>query len=225
MGESLVTPIGRASFPHLDKQDNFNNYSMKLLLPKADPKVKDFISRLKAIVTREMLAACGEKGLNSGWANFTALKDGDDASAFKTHRPEHAGHWELSLRKKPEHGKPCVVNANKQPIDASEVYSGCDVIVFMDVYGYNFAGKKSVSFSLQHVMKVRENTPFSSAGTSVESAFADLDIQAEADQVVTPMQTESPFGGGVVEQVRANAVAAVAPTTVQAQPNNPFGGM
>jgi len=181
MSMSKVTPIGRASFPNLAKPDQYNKYSLSMLFPKSDPKVVEFVKWLKDAVTKEALAVAGNAGLPAAMANFTNFKDGDDVGSFKTYRAEYAGHYVLNVSRKTEFGKVCTVNRDKQPIDPTEIYAGCNVLAYIDVFGYKYGTKKSVSIGVQHVMKVSDNTPFASTGVKVDDAFADLDIPDEGE--------------------------------------------
>lgn len=198
MGQSRVTPIGRASFPHLNAVSSYNKYTLTMLLSKADPKVTEFVTWLKKAVHDEATAIAGQAGVAKALSVFTAFKDGDNPALFTTYRGEYANHFVLNMSRKAEFGKPCVVNRNRQPIDASEIYPGCDVIAFIDVYGYNFGGKKGVSIGFQHVMKVSDNTPFASTGRTTEDAFANLELPEENSVV-----PEAPFGKLTPEQVDA----------------------
>jgi len=160
----------------------YNKYSVSILLPKAKPEVMEFAKWLKEAVTKEALAIAGQAGLKEAMGYFTNFKDGDNVSSFKTYRGEYAGHFVLNVGRKTEFGKPCVVNRDKQPIDPSEVYAGCNIVLFIDVYGYKYGAKKSVSIGFQHVLKAGENTPFSSTGTKVDDAFEGLDLPEETDE-------------------------------------------
>ena len=86
---------------------------------------------LKEAVTQEALGVAGQTGLAQAMKDFTNFKDGDNVAAFKTYRGEYAGHFVMNMGRKTEFGKVCIVNRNKQPIDASEVYSGCNVLAFI----------------------------------------------------------------------------------------------
>ena len=181
MSMSKVTPIGRASFPNLSKPDQYNKYSLSILFPKSDPKVMEFARWLKEAVTTEAIAIAGKAHLAEAMSHFSNFRDGDDVGAFKTYRSEYAGHFVLNVSRKTDFGKPCVVNRNKQPIEPSEIYAGCNVLAYIDVFGDKFGAKKSVSVGVQHVMKTGENTSFSAAGTKVDDAFGDLDIPDEGE--------------------------------------------
>jgi len=185
MSKSKVTPVGRCSFPHLDKPGEYNKYSVTILLPKTGKDVPEFVAWLKQSAQEEASAVAGNKA-KEALALFTNFRDGDDTTAFKTWRDQYKGHWVLSCSRKAEHGKPTVVNRMRKPIDASEVYAGCDILLFIDVFGYSFGNKKSVSISFQHVMKVAENTPFA-GGVGAEDAFKDIDLPEEkTDDLVNP---------------------------------------
>lgn len=232
MGQSRVTPIGRCSFPSLDKPSKFGKYTLTILLPKEDPKVKEFVQWLGATVKAEALAIAGDAGYASAMSYFEAFKNGDDAKAFKTYRNEYPGHWVLSLGRKAEYGAPCVVGRQKQPIPPLEVYAGCNVLAYIDVFGYNFSGKKSVTIGFQHVMKTGENTRFSSTGVAVDSAFSDLDLP---DELPDEIAGGSPFGAGVgvstttavpaQQPVRPTLAPAQQPRPVTAAVKDPFAGV
>jgi hypothetical protein len=198
MSKSIVTPVGRASFPHLDKPNMYGKYALTILLPKNGKGVKEFVKWLGESVKSEAIGIAGEKGLQSAMAEFQAFKDGDNAKAFKTPRAEYAGNWVLSISRKTEFGKPCVVNRFKQPIDPTEIYAGCDVLAYIDVFGYKYGNKKSVSIGVQHIMKVAENTPCASSGVPVENAFDNIDLP-EGEEVAVDAVESNPFGGNTTE--------------------------
>ena len=207
MGKSFVTPIGRASFPCLDKLNVYGKYALTMLLPKSDPKVQEFVKVLGATVKEEAKTIAGDAGFANAMAEFKAFHDGDNKAAFKTWRAEYAGHWVLTLGRKADFGKPCVVNRDRQPIDASEVYAGCNVLAYIDVFGYKYGAKKSVTIGFQHVMKTGENTRFASSGVAADKAFEGLDIPEDAD----PIASSDPFGV---------SAPSVKPTPAT---NDPFG--
>ena len=218
MSISKATPIGRASFPNLSKPDQYNKYSLSMLFPKSDPKVMEFAKWLKGAVTKEAIGVAGEAGLQAALADFTNFKDGDDVSAFKTYRAEYANHFVLNVSRKTEFGKVCTVNRDKQPIDPSEIYAGCNVLAFIDVFGYKYGAKKSVSVGVQHVMKTGENTPFASTGVKVDDAFAGLDIPAEGTAEAAPAPAAD-------QTAAAPAPAAAAPAAAAKPVADPFSGV
>ena len=212
MSISKVTPIGRASFPKLASVDQYGKYGVAILLPKSDPAVVEFAKWLKDAVTKEATAVAGAAGLTAAMAEFGAFKDGDNVAAFKTYRNEYAGHYILNTSRKADFGKVCCVNRAKQPIDPSEIYAGCNVLAYIDVFGYTFGSKKSVSIGIQHIMKTGENTPFSATGVKVDDAFAGLDIPAEGETAAV-----APAG--------ATAAPGVAPAATTPPAGDPFAGV
>lgn len=222
MSKSIVTPVGRASFPKLATVDQYGKYGVAILLLKTDPEVVEFVKWLKQAVIDEATAVAGAAGLATAMGEFGAFKDGDEVGAFKTYRAEYAGHWVLNTNRKADFGKPCCVNRSKQPIEPSEIYAGCDILAYIDVYGYKFGAKKSVSIGIQHVMKTGENTPFASAGVAVDDAFANLNIPDEAEvqqntmaavatgaAPATPTAPATPVPTGVAKPAIANPFAGV----------------
>ena len=212
MSISKVTPIGRASFPKLASVDQYGKYGVAILLPKSDPAVVEFAKWLKDAVTKEATAVAGAAGLTAAMAEFGAFKDGDNVGLFKTYRNEYAGHYILNTSRKADFGKVCCVNRNKQPIDPSEIYAGCNVLAYIDVFGYTFGSKKSVSIGIQHIMKTGENTPFSATGVKVDDAFSGLDIPPEGETAAV-----APAG--------ATAAPGVAPAATTPPAGDPFAGV
>lgn len=200
MGQSIATPIGRASFPALGKPSKYDRYQLTILLPKNGPKVAEFVAWLGQAVQSEARTIAGDAGFAQAMSLFEAFKDGDVKASFKTWRNEYAGHWVLSLSRKAEFGKPCVVNRHRQNIEPLEVYAGCNVLAYIDVYGYDFKGKKSVTIGFQHVMKTGENTKFANSGIEMEQAFENLDLPNVPD---APLPSQ-PFG-----QVQGNYPGAM----------------
>lgn len=203
--KAFNTPIGRASFPNLSEPDEtYNRYGIQLLLPKDGEGVKEFMASVYNAMLEEA------KSLNSQKAQEIvnkqiAVKDGDKPALFSTYRGEYANHWVMSASRKAKLGKPGVVNRNKQMIDGSEIYPGCDVIVHINVCGYNFKGQLGVTIYLQHVMKVADNERIGGGGIDAELAFDNLDLPEEeeapdtsgfgADQPEVPKQNNNPFAG------------------------------
>lgn len=226
MGQSVATPVGRASFPALGKVSKYNRYQLTILLPKTGRGVPEFVQWLGAAVQSEARTIAGDAGFNEAMRLFEAFKDGDQKQAFKTWRNEYAGHWVLSLSRKGEFGRPGIVNRHKQPIDANEVYAGCNVLAYIDVYGYNFNGKKSVTIGFQHVMKTGENTKFTNTGVELEQAFDNLVLPEVAD-APPPSAPFGPVTGQYpgAPAMPATPVAPPAPVTpaVPAFPQQPTG--
>ena len=203
MSKSITTPIGRVSFPNLVKPQQYMpeskpKYSLALLLPKNDPKVPEFLKWLKEAVTAEATAVAGAKNIQAAMSNFTNLKDGDNVSLFKTYRSEYAGHYILNMSRNAEYNKPRTVNRDKQDIDPSEIYAGCNARAYIDVFGYTAGPKKGVTVGVQHVQKTGENTPFTSTGVPVNDAFSELDLPAEdayaGVEDLNPAPTAAPTG-------------------------------
>jgi len=199
MSKSMLTPIGRISFPKLVKPDQYMpeskpKYSLALLIPKNEPQLMPFLKELKQAVTDAAREKHGEAQIPTAISNFSNLKDGDDVSLFKTYRAEYAGHYVLNMSRLAEHGKACTVNRDKQPIDPSEIYAGCNGRAFIDVYGYTAGPKKGVTIGFQHVQKTGENTPFSSTGTPVDDAFSDLGIEETPEGTGLAQGPQGPQG-------------------------------
>ena len=178
--KAFNTPIGRASFPNLVEPDKkYERYGIQLLLPKNDPAVKKFMAEVYEAMLEEANDLNSKKARDIV-AGQKAIKDGDQASQFKTYRGEYANHWILTANRKAKSGKPGVVNRHKKVINGAEVYPGCDVIAHINVSGYNYKGELGVTIYLQHVMKVSDNERIGGGGIDPDQAFDDIELPEEA---------------------------------------------
>jgi len=194
MSQHTTTPVGRLSFPHLVTPskympDSAPRFSFQLFLDKKDPKTIEFVKWVKEAVTAEAKAIGGQTGFAQIISSFTALKDGDNPSLFKTYRPEYQGQYVLNVGRNADlMPQPRFVNREKIDIPAQELYAGCNARASVSVFGYNIGPKKGVSMSFNHIQKTGENTPFSSAPTV--DAFSDLDLPPEdMNAGLTPLDT------------------------------------
>jgi hypothetical protein len=152
----VVTGKVRLSYVHVWEPFTNNptqeaKYSCVLLIPKTD---KVTIKALRAAQQAALVAGKDSKfggKIPAVWAD--TIHDGDE-EADLDQNPEYAGHMYMSVSSKT---KPGVVDANVQPIlDSTEVYSGCYARASINCFPYNFSGKKSVSFGLNHIQKLSD---------------------------------------------------------------------
>ena len=73
--------------------------------------------------------------------------------------------------------RPAVVNRRKEPIteDDDVIYAGCRVTAFVDIYAYEFKGKKGVTASLEGIMFTGDDEPLGATKRSVDDMFEDED--------------------------------------------------
>lgn len=152
----VVTGTVRLSYVHLfepyaqDENDD-PKFSCVILIPKSDKKT------LKKI--DDAIKAAAEAAKNTKFDGkipnnlATTLHDGDEEGDLERN-PEYEGHMYMSLSSRT---KPGLVDADVNPIlDSTELYSGAFARVSMNAFGYNYKGKKGVSFGLNHVQKIKD---------------------------------------------------------------------
>jgi hypothetical protein len=171
----VVTGKVRLSYVHLFEA--FSNlagqdpkYSCVLLIPKTDK------------VTIKKIRAAQQAALEAGTAKFggkipakweDTLHDGDEEADLERN-PEYEGHMYMSVSSKT---KPGIVDENVNAIlDSTAVYSGCFARVSINCFAYNSAGKKGVSFGLNHVQKMADGD-FLGGRSKAEDDFDALDAE------------------------------------------------
>lgn len=151
-------------------------YSTAVLIPKTD---KTSYQKIKAIVDslRADVAAKNGGKLPSGFKN--PLKDGDaqDADGNRIYDDNYKGMVFFNCSSKEQ---PTIVGKDRQPIaDKTQIYSGMWGYINVNLYPYDNVGK-GVGIGLNHIMKSKDDAPFSSRVT-VADAFAGIDVAPEED--------------------------------------------
>jgi hypothetical protein len=184
MADKLITPEFRGSFVALVKPVNVKGesdpekarYQVTIVLPKKDKWWKQ--------VAAEITKAAEGKFNGSVPAKLKRpVKDGDESGY-----PEFEGCYTLQASSTQ---KPDVVNKDMTPIDpfkAHEIlYSGAWYRVSIRAYAWEHkTGGKGVSFSLDNVMKIRDDTPLSGKGTAAGdfAEFAEESDEGDADDLL-----------------------------------------
>lgn len=180
--KNFTTAEGRVSYPSvftpsINKLSGKSSYEITLLFPKTSPHAQE----LKAIV----VAAAKEKFGDAIPAKFkNPLKDGDQAveSDGVTPKKGYAGMLYAKFSVDSTKLKPIVVDENVQPIlEQSKFYGGCFARANAAAFGYDKAGNKGVSFSLNSIQKVRDGEPFGTVTPDVSSVFKPVVDQSGAD--------------------------------------------
>lgn len=141
--DAIQTPVGRASYPALDKPSNKfneNRYKIVLLFEKNTDEVKGLQETLKKLAI--------EHFGKTGGLTFP-LKDGDKDG-------KNPGYWVLnahSLNRVP------VVDVKKNALDPAEVYGGCWARAIVRFATYEQQGG-GITCYLQGVQKIKDDTPF-----------------------------------------------------------------
>lgn len=137
-----------------DENGENPKYSCALMIPKDTADGKATYERL---IAAENVAK--QAGKDSKWggkipSNLSSIIHDGDEDADLDKNPEYAGHWYMNVSSRT---KPGIVDQNVNDIlDSTEVYSGCFARVSVNAFPYNTAGKKGVSFGLNHIQKVAD---------------------------------------------------------------------
>lgn len=153
------------SLPQGETDEAKARYQITIALPKKDPFWKEASAAVKAAATEK-------------WGKIPAkfqspIKDGDnnldDDGNLKY--PEHEGCYTLQASSK---RKPGAVGPDLKPImTADELYSGAWYRATVRAFHWTHpTGGKGVSFSLENVMKVKDDDPLGSAASKPEDDFA-----------------------------------------------------
>ncbi len=179
MSTKVITGKVRFSYPYLFKPQEAlgggdPKYSVTLLIPKTDTET---LGKIKAAMAEARENFCNRNGANALPAKPNhILKDGDGTKDNgDPFGPECAGHYVIKVRSKQ---KPVIVDEYRNNItDPSKVYGGCNGRAAINFFGYNTAGQKGISATLQSVQVLPGGEPFGSVGSA--SDFDDDFYKAE----------------------------------------------
>lgn len=199
MSDKFLTPKFRGSYCHLltpqkSKEENGKeNYSITIVLPKANPETKKFLAQLKAAFKADMIEVFGKELPETALKHYP-IKDGDThLNSDGDPITEWAGCWVMSAKNasKPgisvraPDGRRWTMNkqsgewVNKDgedlPADLdTEVYSGAWYYASIRTFAWKHeTGGKGVSISLSGVLKVGDDKPFGGSSFS-ESEFDEV---------------------------------------------------
>lgn len=166
-----VSPIGRVSYPHVFKPQEYqgkSKYSLSLLFDDTAD-----LSAMKAEAER-VAKEKWPKGLPKGFKS--PFRDGEEKE-----QPEYEGMTFVNFRAN-EDRKPAVVDAAKRPIaaDSGEFYAGCYARVSFSCFAYDVSGSKGVAFGLNNVQKVRDGDRLDGS-TTADDDFDALEEESSSD--------------------------------------------
>jgi hypothetical protein len=173
----IITPEFRVSYPHLfkaqapPKSDNLK-FSITMLFPKTSDLMgvsPDGKPRgLKTVIKQAKQNKWGDKKF---WpANLVScVKDGDDEEYAENEG--YKGHWIIKASTG-EDQRPSVVDRDMTPIEnPAVVYPGCYARAYISAFAWDGPRDSGVSFSLDHVQKLRDGKSFSGK-KPVEQVFS-----------------------------------------------------
>lgn len=172
-----ITPLFRASYanifrPRASEEGKKAKFSICMLFPKKDPKVREYLKGLKAQCEAIAKANC-PKGIPKS-VNVWPLRDGDTEREGE----EFKGMYFLNSG---TYRRPGVVDKDLNPIlDEEEFYSGCWARATVNPYWYDSNGNKGVAIGLNNLQKMRDDDALS-GGTSAEEDFGGDGTRAASD--------------------------------------------
>lgn len=159
--------------------DGKPRYSSSFLIPPTHPAV----AKLKAVMDRVGKEKWGDK-----WtAIHKALEAQDRLCLHNGDMKEYAGYagnLYVSAARRPEEGKPRVVDRNGNDItqDQGIIYSGCRVIALLEIWAQdNPKFGKRINATIRGVQFFADDTRFSGSGTASDDEFQKLDTPETDD--------------------------------------------
>lgn len=163
----------RFAFAHVFEPDDMNGkYSVRILIPKNSPQIKEIAEAIKAACEA---GADKLKGVQIKLSDV--LHDGDDGK----HDESHAGHYFLNAKST---NKPGVVKVNNTGLggktteitDPREFYSGCYGWASVGFFAFNQKGNQGISVGLNNLLKTggedgNGNGSFMGGRVSAEADF------------------------------------------------------
>jgi hypothetical protein len=156
-------------------------YSASFLIPPTHPAV----AKLRAVMEK----VANEKWGTKAAAIYKALEAQDKLCLHNGDLKEYAGYagnMYVSGARRPEDGKPRVVDRNANDItqDQGIIYSGCRVIALLEIWAQDSKDfGKRINATIRGVQFFSDDTRFSGSGTAGDDEFQKLDA-TETDELM-----------------------------------------
>jgi hypothetical protein len=178
--EKFVSPVGTASFPYLFKKNEFGDnpkYELTVLLDKEAFNSKE-MKAMRGAVKRLCIEKFGDEPKNvKKWQS--PFKDGNDK--YEDNPEKYAIYQDKYVFTAKSQFEPGIVDAKRQPIlDEEEFYAGCQCRVAVNLYPWEYMGKKGVGLGLQFVQKTGEGEKIGGGRGNADDYFDD-DIEVSDD--------------------------------------------
>lgn len=147
----ILTPPFRVSFPNVFKAaSNFKNveptFSIQMLFPKNED--------LSLLKKAEITAARRKWPLEKPAKYQSPFRDGDEKNL--------ENYKDMTVVNAKTKFKPGIIDKDKNEIiDPSDFYPGCWARATINAFAYDTAGNVGVSFGLQNIQKLKDDTSFS----------------------------------------------------------------
>lgn len=163
---TIITPIGRAAFPHLAQPQEFKGketYSIQVIFDEGT-NLKVLEDAVEAILKEKFpkkIPANIRRPFRSG-----------------SEKPDTEGFNEtdtfITLKRNADYGPPPVVDQDKNEALARDVYGGCKVRACVRPFYYDTAGNKGVSFGLEAVQFAGDGKRIGIAPINASDVFDEI---------------------------------------------------
>lgn len=164
---TLVTPIGRAAFPHLAEPQEYNgkhNYSISVVFDEG--------TNLSAL--EEAVEAILREKYPKG--NIPAAIKRPFRSGAEKEGTEGFGETDIFIacKRNADFGPPSLIDQKKNEILGRDIYGGCKVRVCVRPYWFDKAGNKGVGLGLEAVQFAGEGKRIGLAPVDAKSVFDEI---------------------------------------------------
>ena len=179
----VITGKVRLSYAHIAEPYAHNEgdkekYSCSVIVSKDDEEtIKKIEEAVESVIKNEG---------SSKWGNKrpaklkTPLRDGDEE---KPDSEEYANSYffNCSTMRQPQ-----CVDADRMPIDASEIYSGCNARISVNFYPYSVSGNKGVAAGLGNIQLLPGGANLGGGGSTAAEDFGKpaSDFDDESDDMM-----------------------------------------
>jgi hypothetical protein len=177
-----LSPICRVSFCNVWKpREGTETYDMVLIMDRPtdlSKKDKERWNKIKQLLIdtkkdkwpKLSTPVTGPIRTAKGYKADDFFSDPVDAEKY----PEYKDKIILKVTSKGR--APEIVGPDKEEIiNKADFYSGCYAIVSVTAFAWENSGKKGVSLGMQHIMKVKDGTPFVGSATTAAKAFEEIE--------------------------------------------------
>jgi hypothetical protein len=164
----VIGPV-RLSYAWIWEPNKDGKYAASIIIPKKD---KATIAKVEAAVL-----AAKEEGKKK-WGGVIPKKLKEPLRDGDAEKDDEAYLKSMFLNASSKM-QPGIVDGKRDKIlNKEDVYSGCWAFVSITAFPYDKEGSKGVGFSLNHVMKAKDDTPLSGR-SSAEDDFAEVEVEDE----------------------------------------------
>lgn len=190
--EPILTPVFRASFPHVFtpqkpmKAGDVPQYTLAMIFEgaQADKKIiQKLVDEAVATATVAWGPDRAKWPTNIQWP----FQKGETKASYP------AGSVFINTKNKK---KPAVVDQNVEPIvEEGRFFGGVYALAKVQAYAWEYMGKHGISFSLGNVQLVRDGEPFGTGSSKPEDDFDSIAMPGASEGESGPVPVAAAAGG------------------------------